>query len=135
MPTAGRSVRHRDAVEYLASLRPVADEIGATIVAPKHLRPSDIVLRWHGDVVGGLRMPDLRGALARMIGQVERELGGPLRALSREDKQRAVQRLDERGAFALRKSVEDIADAMGVSRMTVYTYLEMIHLRDREMAR
>ena len=135
MPTTGRSVRQRDAVEYLASLRPVADEIGATIVTPKHLRPTDVVLRWHGAVVGGLRLPDLHSALARMISHVERELGAPLPALSREDKQRAIQRLDERGAFALRKSVEDVADAMGVSRMTVYTYLESNHLRERELAR
>jgi len=135
MPATGRSVRQRDAVEYLASLRPLADEIGAIVVTPKHLRPTDVVLRWHGAVVGGLRLPDLRDALGRLIRQVERELGGPLHELSREDKQRAVQRLDERGAFALRKSVEGIADAMSVSRMTVYTYLDVIHGRDREMAR
>jgi predicted transcriptional regulator YheO len=104
-------------------------------VTPKQLRPTDVVLRWHGDVIGGLRMPDLRNALSRMIRQVERELGGPLRTLCRGDKQTAIHRLDERGAFALRKSVEDIADAMGVSRMTVYTYLEMFHGRETEMAR
>ena len=31
--------------------------------------------------------------------------------------------LDERGAFTLRKAVEDVADALGVSRFTVYNYL------------
>ena len=31
--------------------------------------------------------------------------------------------LDERGAFQLRKSVEEVADALGVSRFTVYNYL------------
>ena len=31
--------------------------------------------------------------------------------------------LDERGAFRLRKAVEDVADALGVSRFTVYNYL------------
>jgi len=44
-------------------------------------------------------------------------------ALSREDKQRAVRLLDERGAFQLRRSVELVADALGVSRFTVYNYL------------
>ena len=29
----------------------------------------------------------------------------------------------ERGAFILRRAVEDVADAMGVSRITVYNYL------------
>ena len=35
--------------------------------------------------------------------------------------------LDERGAFTLRRAVEDVADAMGVSRITVYNYLNAIH--------
>jgi len=128
-------VRRGDAVEYLASLRSVAVEIGATIVSPKQMRPSDLALHWQGELVGGLRLPDLRDALRRLISQVERELGGRLRDLSREEKQRAIHRLDERGAFALRKSVEDIADAMGVSRMTIYTYLETIQRNADEMAR
>jgi predicted transcriptional regulator YheO len=81
-------------------------------------------LRWDGAVVGGLRFPtELHGALDRLIAGVERELGAPLAALSREDKQRAVRLLDERGAFRLRKAVEDVADALGVSRFTVYNYL------------
>jgi len=122
-------VRRGDAVEYLASLRSVAVEIGAT-----QLRPTDVELHWQGELVGGLRMPDLRSALPRLIRQVERELGGRLRDLSREEKQRAIHRLDECGAFALRKSVEDIADAMGVSRMTVYTYLETMQRTNDEMA-
>ena len=128
-------MRRGDAVEYLASLRSVAVEIGATIVSPKQMRPSDLALHWQGELVGGLRLPDLRDALRRLISQVERELGGRLRDLSREEKQRAIHRLDERGAFALRKSVEDIADAMGVSRMTIYTYLETIQRNADEMAR
>ncbi len=65
----------------------------------------------------------LHDALTRMIGDVELELGAPLVALSREGKQAAVRLLDARGAFLLRKAVEDVADAMGVSRITIYNYL------------
>jgi len=46
-----------------------------------------------------------------------------MRKLSREDKQAAVQMLHERGAFELRRSVEMVAEAMGVSRFTIYNYL------------
>ena len=35
--------------------------------------------------------------------------------------------LDERGAFVLRRAVEDVADAMRISRITVYNYLNAIH--------
>jgi hypothetical protein len=116
-----------DGDDFLDALRPVARALGARIVPPKRMRPADIPLEWRGEVVGAMRVPDLQGALDRMIAQVERELGGRLGALSREDKQRAVRLLDERGAFRLRKSIEDVADALGVSRITVYNYLNAVN--------
>ncbi len=71
----------------------------------------------------GFHPDSLHGALSRMIRQVERELGERLGELNREQKQEAVRLLDERGAFLLRKSIEEVADAMGVSRITIYNYL------------
>ena len=116
---------------FLVALRPVAKALGARIVAPGRMQDSDIPLRWEGALVGGLRMPDLQDALARLIAGVEHQLGGALATLSRDDKQRAVRMLEERGAFQIRKSIEDTADAMGVSRITVYNYLNAI--RDRAL--
>lgn len=107
----------------LVTLAPVAEVLGAELVTATRLRTTDIPLEWEGEVVGGLRLPDLHGALERLIASVEADMGAPLAALSREDKQRAVAQLDERGAFQLRKAVEDVADALGVSRFTVYNYL------------
>ena len=34
--------------------------------------------------------------------------------------------LDERGAFLLRKAVETVGEMMGVSRITIYNYLNAI---------
>jgi predicted transcriptional regulator YheO len=65
--------------------------------------------------------------MERLIESVERELGAKLAHLSRAEKQRAIRLLDERGAFILRRAVEDVADAMGVSRITVYNYLNSLH--------
>jgi hypothetical protein len=108
----------------LTAVAPVADAVGAVVVSSEDLAPGDIPLHWDGEIVGGMRLPaELHGALERMISAVERELGAPLAVLSREDKQRAVRLLDGRGAFTLRKAVEDVADALGVSRFTVYNYL------------
>jgi hypothetical protein len=107
----------------LVALEPVAAAIGAQLMEPADLEPSDIPLEWDGCVVGALRMLPLQGALTRLIEGVERELGAPLGELGREDKQRAVRLLEDRGAFMLRRSVEDVADALGVSRITVYNYL------------
>ncbi|MEV6878137.1 helix-turn-helix domain-containing protein [Amycolatopsis sp. NPDC051128] len=66
---------------------------------------------------------ELNDALARLIADVERELGARLGELDRPGKQRAVRLLRERGAFGLRKSVSSVADALGVTRFTVYNYL------------
>ena len=108
----------------LAAVAPVAAALGGVVVTSDQLAPGDVPLTWDGEVVGGLRLPaELHGALERLITGVEREFGAPLADLSREDKQRAVRILDGRGAFTLRKAVEDVADAMGVSRFTVYNYL------------
>jgi hypothetical protein len=111
----------------LKAIAPVVEAVGATIVAAEDREPSDVPLHWDGVIVGAVRMPPLHGALDRLIDTVETELGGPLPTLSREDKQRAVRLLDERGAFILRRAVEDVADAMGVSRITIYNYLNAIH--------
>ncbi len=117
---------------FLVALRPVAKSLAATIVTPARMRASDIPLEWEGELIGGLRMPDLQGELYRMITRVERELGAPLGELSRENKQLAVRELESRGAFALRKSIEDVADAMGVSRITIYNYLNAVAPRATE---
>ncbi|PWV85590.1 HTH domain-containing protein [Prauserella marina] len=61
--------------------------------------------------------------LDRIVRDVETELGGPLGELDREGKQRAVRLLEERGAFQLRKAVATVAEALGVTRFTVYNYL------------
>ncbi|WP_116102883.1 helix-turn-helix domain-containing protein [Amycolatopsis thermalba] len=62
-------------------------------------------------------------ALQRLITEVERELGTRLADLDRPGKQRAVRLLEERGAFALRKAAPTVAEALGVTRFTVYNYL------------
>ncbi|MFI5588852.1 helix-turn-helix domain-containing protein [Amycolatopsis sp. NPDC051758] len=72
---------------------------------------------------GSTPVVELNDALARLIADVERELGARLAELDRPGKQRAVRLLRERGAFGLRKSVSSVADALGVTRFTVYNYL------------
>jgi hypothetical protein len=109
------------------AVRPLVSAIGAEFVDANQAEASDIVLHWEGAAVAAVRLPPLYGALDRLIEGVERDLGAALHRLSREDKQRAIRLLDERGAFILRRAVEDVADAMGVSRITVYNYLNAIH--------
>jgi len=108
---------------FLDAIEPLADALDALVIPPGDLAPGDIPLAFEGEVLAGIRLPRAQGMLERLVAEVERELGGKLAELSRDDKQRAVKRLNDRGAFSLRRSVEDVADALAVSRITVYNYL------------
>ena len=109
------------------SVKPLIEALGAQLVPLDQREPGDLPLKWEGTEVAAVRMAPLHGALDRLIEGVERELGGRLTLLGREDKQRAIRLLDERGAVTLRRAVDDVADAMGVSRITVYNYLNALH--------
>ena len=71
-----------------------------------------------------IEIPHLEHALDGLIAAAEAHIGRPIADMSRAEKQGLVKFLDERGAFSLRKSVEAVADILGVSRFTVYNYLD-----------
>lgn len=111
----------------IEAVRPIVEAMGGSLFHPSAGHRSDLPIVWDGETITVVRLPPLHGALERLIEGVERDLGSRLAELSREDKQRAIRMLDDRGAFILRRAVEDVADAMGVSRITVYNYLNAIH--------
>lgn len=49
--------------------------------------------------------------------------GKPLAMMNKEDKVAVVRYLDKKGAFLIKKSAEQVADFLGISRFTVYNYL------------
>lgn len=110
----------------LEAVRPLVEAMGAEIVDPNGADGDCIILEWEGEPVAGVRVLTLHDALDHLVTQVEGELGGSLAELGRVQKQVAVRLLDERGAFRLRKSINEVADLMGVSRITIYNYLNLI---------
>lgn len=112
--------------EIFAAMGQLLDAIGGDPVTAEEVMPGDIPIEWDGRVVGAVRLPPLSHALELLVARIEGELGASLADLDRVEKQIAVRMLDEQGAFLLRKSIEYIADAMGVSRITIYNYLNAI---------
>jgi hypothetical protein len=108
------------------AIRPLLNAVGGDVVDADQLTPGDVPVDWDGQVIGGVRLESLSNALDRLVSHIEEELGGKLIDLPRTEKQAAVRMLDERGAFLLRKSIEDVATMMGVSRITIYNYLNVI---------
>lgn len=73
-----------------------------------------------------LNISPLHDALSSMIRAAERDIGTSSDQWSRAEKQQVVRMMDEQGAFLLRGAVDDIARIMGVSRITIYNYLNAI---------
>lgn len=113
--------------DFLRALRPVVETLGGSIVPARSSRPGDHPVEWGGDVVGFVRGSELHGALDRLIFGIEREIGTRLSEMDRGQKQMAVRLLDQRGAFLLRGAVDDVAASMGVSRVTLYTYINALN--------
>jgi len=107
------------------SLDSVADAVRDMIVRSISAGATSVRLQIGGPGVE-LSVGSLHDALQTMIRGAEREIGSDSGTWSREEKQRAVRMLDEQGAFLLRGAVDDIADVMGVSRITIYNYLNAI---------
>ncbi len=111
---------------FLSALRPVVESLGASVIPVRSSREGDEPVVWQGETVAYVRLNELHGALERVVASVEREIGCRLSDMDRAQKQAAVRRLDEHGAFLLRGAVEDVAGWMGVSKVTLYTYLNAI---------
>lgn len=64
--------------------------------------------------------------LETMLHQTVEMIGKPTSQMSKADRLRVVQVLDEAGAFELRKAVPAVAGYLGVTRFTIHNYLNEI---------
>ncbi|GAB3968126.1 helix-turn-helix domain-containing protein [Streptomyces sparsus] len=108
---------------FAAAVRPLVDAMGGEMLAPEGAEGDDVVLSWEGREVLAVRLPHLSDSLDHLLADLERRHGKPLRELDRKTKQTVVRILETRGAFSVRHGVETVAGALGVSRFTVYNYL------------
>ncbi|MEU8674564.1 helix-turn-helix domain-containing protein [Streptomyces sp. NPDC048560] len=107
----------------VSAVKPLVDAMGAELLAPEQAADDDVVLAWEGEDVIAVRLPQLSDSLDHILAAMERRHGMPLCDLDRKTKQSVVRTLEARGAFSVRHGVETVAGALGVSRFTVYNYL------------
>ncbi|MBH5337640.1 helix-turn-helix domain-containing protein [Streptomyces pactum] len=108
---------------FVAAVKPLVDAMGGEMIAPGSAEGDDVVLSWEGREVVAVRLPHLSDSLDHLLAELERRHGMPLAELDRKTKQSVVRILEQRGAFSVRHGVETVAGALGVSRFTVYNYL------------
>ncbi|GGP51294.1 helix-turn-helix domain-containing protein [Streptomyces calvus] len=109
--------------DFITAVKPLVDAMGGEMVPPDEAGADDVVLSWRGAGVVAVRLPQLADSLDHILAALERGKGMPLADLDRKAKQEIVRSLEARGAFAVRHGVETVASALGVSRFTVYNYL------------
>ncbi|MFJ2088871.1 helix-turn-helix domain-containing protein [Streptomyces sp. NPDC087901] len=107
----------------VSAVKPLVDAMGAELLGPDQAQVDDVVLAWEGVDVIAVRLPQLSDSLDHILAAMERRHGKPLAELDRRTKQEVVRTLEARGAFSVRHGVETVAGALGVSRFTVYNYL------------
>jgi len=79
---------------------------------------------------GEIFAADIREVVAGMITKILAEMGKTPAAMSREDKMEVVKRLEEHGAFLVKRSAEQVAEALDLSRYTIFSYLKEIRHGD-----
>lgn len=69
---------------------------------------------------------DIREVLAGMINAILNDLRKTPATMTRDEKMEVVARLEERGAFLVKRSAEQVAEALDLSRFTIFSYLKEI---------
>ena len=78
------------------------------------------------DLRSALWQPGDSRQLADLFDQCVAVLGRPVEVLSKKERLKVIALLREKNAFSYRKSVPYVAGRLGVSRYTVYKYLEEV---------
>jgi predicted transcriptional regulator YheO len=75
---------------------------------------------------GEIFASDINELLDQMIEEAVASTGKTVSMLTRDDRLTILRILDERGAFSVKRAVERVSRRLGISRVTVYNYLDEI---------
>lgn len=70
--------------------------------------------------------PDINSVLDRMIDEAIDSVGKMTTTMDKSDRIAVLRHLQERGAFAIKRAADIVAKRLGVSRVTVYGYLDEV---------
>lgn len=125
------TLRDEDGLPY--GLLGLNYDISEVVQAQRALAIFTAVGRLAGDSAletGEIFAGDIRDVVSGMITKTLGEMGKTPAAMSREEKMEVVKRLEARGAFLVKRSAEQVADALDLSRYTIFAYLKEIRHGD-----
>jgi predicted transcriptional regulator YheO len=75
-------------------------------------------------VVEEVFVNDVNELLDHLLQECQKEIGKPVSHMTKEDKIRAVQFLDKRGAFLVKKAGDRVCQFLDISKFTLYNFLD-----------
>ncbi len=69
---------------------------------------------------------NVKSMIEKIIAEAIEELNKPIELMNKEEKMSFVKILDEKGVFLVKGAVDDLAEMLGVSKFTVYNWLEKV---------
>lgn len=74
---------------------------------------------------------DVNKMLDSLLEAAQMKVGKNSARMTKEDKMNFIRYLDRRGAFLITKSSLRVCEALGISKFTLYNYLDIIHKEDK----
>lgn len=84
-----------------------------------------------GEEINDVFTSDITEILKKMIDQTISNSGKDIHKLTKENKKDIIDELDEKGAFLIKGAVDLVANHLGVSRYTIYNYLDEIRAKNK----
>lgn len=69
---------------------------------------------------------DINDVISKILDDTLASVNKPIATMDKEDKLKIIQTLDEKGVFTVKRSVDRVAALLGISRVTVYGYLNEV---------
>ena len=116
----------RDASGTVCAIFAINYDITSLLTLESGLRP---LLAVGPEQAGGGPEPEriplnVNELLDELIAQSIRLVGKPVPAMTKEDKIKAIRFLNDAGAFLVTKSGDRVTERFGISKYTLYSYLE-----------
>ena len=77
---------------------------------------------------------DVNELLDYLLSESIRQVGKSPSQMNKEEKKKVISQLDRKGAMLITKSGPKICQALGISKFTLYNYLEEIHKQQDDQA-
>lgn len=100
----------------------INQDVTALSLASKTI--SDMVASTDQDEIVEEITPNVSDLLDQLIWQATEQIGKPVSLMTKEDKIKAIQFLNEKGALLITKSGDKIAEYFGISKFTLYSYIQ-----------